>query len=415
MAANSTTAAYSEDGVTWTAATLPSSAYWYSVTYGNGRFVAVAANSTTAAYSEDGITWTAATLPSSADWRSVTYGNGKFVAVAANSTTAAYSEDGVTWTQTTLPRSAWWNSVTYDNGKFVAVAQSSTTAAYSEDGITWHDELKGLFQDGEDITTQVAEVLGVPTDAEKEAWNAKADATELSTLQSELSNKSDSDHTHSNVTPITTAGDGAAYTATVPDITALTAGVSFTMIPHTASTSQTATLNVNGLGAKALRRPLSVNNTTTVAPSTTNWLYASKPVRVMYNGTYWIVMDMPRPNAPDIYGTVAIENGGTGATDAATALTNLGITATADELNYMDGVTSNVQTQISQLSSEIADKEDSGTASALINRTTNVNAADTNYTTLMARGEKLLDATTFDAVTDWSEHLVNGAVAWRYE
>lgn len=50
-----------------------------------------------------------------------------------------------------------------------------------------------------------------------------------------------------------------------------------------------------------------------------------------------------------------------------------------------------------------------------INRTTNVNVADTNYTTLMARGEKLLDATTFDAVTDWSTELVNGSICWRYE
>lgn len=52
-----------------------------------------------------------------------------------------------------------------------------------------------------------------------------------------------------------------------------------------------------------------------------------------------------------------------------------------------------------------------------INRTknNNVNAPNTNYTTLMARGEKLLDATTFDAVTDWSAELVNGAIAWRFE
>lgn len=48
-------------------------------------------------------------------------------------------------------------------------------------------------------------------------------------------------------------------------------------------------------------------------------------------------------------------------------------------------------------------------------RKTSVNAADTNYTTLMARGEKLLDGTTFDAVTDWTSQLVNGAIAWRYE
>lgn len=123
---------------------------------------------------------------------------------------------------------------------------------------------------------------------------------------------------------VTTAGTGAAYTATVSNITSLTAGVSFTMIPHTASTSKTATLNVNGLGAKTLRRPVSSNNTTTVAPTTTGWLYANNPVRVMYNGTYWLVMDMPRANAPDLYGTVGIANGGTGATTAADALTNLG-------------------------------------------------------------------------------------------
>ena len=122
---------------------------------------------------------------------------------------------------------------------------------------------------------------------------------------------------------VTTEGDGAAYTATVPNITALTAGVSFIMIPHTASTSQTATLNVNGLGAKTLRRPISSNNVSTVAPTTTSWLTASKPITVMYNGTYWLVMDMVRPNGPDIYGTVTVENGGTGASTAEAARTNL--------------------------------------------------------------------------------------------
>ncbi len=50
-----------------------------------------------------------------------------------------------------------------------------------------------------------------------------------------------------------------------------------------------------------------------------------------------------------------------------------------------------------------------------VNRTTNVNSADTNYTTLMARGEKLLSAATYDAVSDWSTQLVNGTIAWRYE
>lgn len=53
-------------------------------------------------------------------------------------------------------------------------------------------------------------------------------------------------------------------------------------------------------------------------------------------------------------------------------------------------------------------------ASTMLNRQNPVNIDDTKYTTLMARGEKLLDATAFDAVTDWSRQLVNGAIAWRY-
>lgn len=48
----------------------------------------------------------------------------------------------------------------------------------------------------------------------------------------------------------------------------------------------------------------------------------------------------------DRLSTVPIAKGGTGATTAAGALKNLGVTATAAELNYVDGVTSNIQTQI---------------------------------------------------------------------
>lgn len=43
---------------------------------------------------------------------------------------------------------------------------------------------------------------------------------------------------------------------------------------------------------------------------------------------------------------VAVADGGTGASTAAGALTNLGLTATATEINYTDGVTSAIQTQL---------------------------------------------------------------------
>lgn len=104
--------------------------------------------------------------------------------------------------------------------------------------------------------------------------------------------------------PSVTEGTGSAYTATVSGIERMEAGISFVMIPHTVSTSQTATLNVNGLGAKTLCRPLSGSNSATTAPDTTNWLAANKPIRVTYDGTYWVV-DMPKPDVADLYGEVA--------------------------------------------------------------------------------------------------------------
>ena len=47
------------------------------------------------------------------------------------------------------------------------------------------------------------------------------------------------------------------------------------------------------------------------------------------------------------------------------------------------------------------------TINSRLNRTTNVNAADTNYTTYMARGEALFAQETTPTV--------NGAIAWQYE
>ena len=120
-----------------------------------------------------------------------------------------------------------------------------------------------------------------------------------------------------------TTGTYEAYEVTVPGITALEAGVSFFMIPHVASLSHEPTLNVNGLGAKPLRPRLSGTTVTTVEASYMNWLQRAVPVRVTYDGMYWAA-DVSRPNANDIYGSISIENGGTGATTAAEALTNLG-------------------------------------------------------------------------------------------
>ena len=133
----STAAAYSADGITWTASTLPASAAWASVTYGGGRFVAISSGSTNVAISLDGENWDVTGTLSASGYTEVTYGRGLFVAVRTGTTVAATSPDGVTWTTRTLPASLAWNSVVWGNNKFVAVATDSNDGAISLDGTTW--------------------------------------------------------------------------------------------------------------------------------------------------------------------------------------------------------------------------------------------------------------------------------------
>ena len=110
-------------------ASKPSSSYWQSVCYGNGKFVALSGGpegvSNIFAYSLDGIAWTKGTLPVNRFWYSVCYGKDKFVAVANDSNIIAYSLDGITWTSGTLPSGQDWSSVCYGKDKFVAIATAT--------------------------------------------------------------------------------------------------------------------------------------------------------------------------------------------------------------------------------------------------------------------------------------------------
>ena len=112
---------------------MPSASQWWGVTYGlvgaTPTYVAVAASTTAGAYSTNGTSWTASTMPSASSWQSVAYGNGYFVAVAQGYTTAgAYSTNGTSWTALRMSIASNWQSVTYGNGYFVAVQNSGSTA-----------------------------------------------------------------------------------------------------------------------------------------------------------------------------------------------------------------------------------------------------------------------------------------------
>ena len=123
--------------------------------------------------------------------------------------------------------------------------------------------------------------------------------------------------------PVTASStNGIAYTATVNGIDSLYAGASFIMLPNRVSASQSVTLNVNNLGAKDIRRRVSSGSSSTASGYNNDWLSANKPVRVMYDGLYWIV-DIIQAHASDLMGSVPITKGGTGATDGSTGLANL--------------------------------------------------------------------------------------------
>ena len=133
-----------------------------------------------------------------------------------------------------------------------------------------------------------------------------------------------------NEDAVTTGGTGAAYTAIVPGISELTAGVKLTIIPHTVSTSTAPTLDVNGLGAKTIKRRLSSDATSLQAGYSASWLAAGTPFTMLYDGTYWIVEGQDKPNASDLSGTLPISKGGTGATTAAAARSALGAVSSSE-------------------------------------------------------------------------------------
>ena len=183
----------------------------------------------------------------------------------------------------------------------------------------------GTKANAADLDTHIADKTN-PHDVTVDQLGITATVDELNFMDGVVSNVQD--QINSKVSLLgynATSTDGIAYTATVDGITSLTAGISFVMIPNMNSASTTPTLNVNGLGAKGLRMRGSSGSGTAMSASLPAWISASRAFQVTYNGVYWLA-EITRPAASDLTGTVAIVNGGTGATDAATALANLGIT-----------------------------------------------------------------------------------------
>jgi hypothetical protein len=140
---------YSDNGANWTAVNTQKQR-WQSVAFGNGRFVAASVEDAATgpgvlAYSNNGITWTILSAPTSASgWSSVAYGDGKFIAVKRYTSDMAYSYDGITWTSfspsPSSPADAY--KIKYDGMKFVGLLNGgnmniSNRLPYSYNGLDW--------------------------------------------------------------------------------------------------------------------------------------------------------------------------------------------------------------------------------------------------------------------------------------
>lgn len=132
---------YSMDGTVWKLATLPSdfTSEVLDIAYGNGIFVAVTDGK--GLYSTDGVTWLYSDIKSSTyttTYRSITYNNGKFVAVGATDY-ISFSYDGIHWNKAvkiTNTTSHSLYSIEYINDRYIAVGNSGCIC-YSYDGIFW--------------------------------------------------------------------------------------------------------------------------------------------------------------------------------------------------------------------------------------------------------------------------------------
>lgn len=107
-------------------------------------------------------------------------------------------------------------------------------------------------------------------------------------------------------------------------------------------------------------------------------------------------------------GTVPVVNGGTGLTQITTGNYLIG----NDKEPLTEKTPEEVRLDIGAINKDVIDTQ--------LNRTTAVTAADTNYNQFVARGSKLLDATTYDNIGSagnptWQDILVPGAIVWKCE
>lgn len=137
---SSNVSAYTDNGTTWTAQTMPSSASWTGKTINGTFYCTNRSTSNNFAYSTTGATgsWTTATVAAVTTLRDIAgTPSGTFVIVGTSN--VLYRSTNLTsWSANTTNIITNLTGVEYGNGVFVAVAPNLTAYRYStDDGLTW--------------------------------------------------------------------------------------------------------------------------------------------------------------------------------------------------------------------------------------------------------------------------------------
>lgn len=123
--------------------------------------------------------------------------------------------------------------------------------------------------------------------------------------------------------------DGIKYYVTAEHISQLYNGLELTIIPSATNANSSPTLNVNSLGFKPIRLPLSSSTGATITVAM-DYISVGHPIKLIYDAEWsttgaWLIYK-DKPSASDLYGTVPVSKGGTGGTTALEARESLEIT-----------------------------------------------------------------------------------------
>lgn len=143
------------------------------------------------------------------------------------------------------------------------------------------------------------------------------------------------------VREVTTDGK-ELYVVTDSNITELYNGLEITIIPNERNTTTSPRLKINDFADNGIRLALSSNYaaTTTVIA---NYFQVDRPITLKYHSELslgvqgqgaWLFADRTKTSAQDLYGTVPITSGGTGADTAEEARENLGVAPAVEDTTY---------------------------------------------------------------------------------